>query len=97
MSLAAAKIKLQMDIEKALKEAFKSTFIYSGGEEGDELASIFAKKGSGPIADAVYDFVTSASIKGQNAMLASVIAPPGMVGGPCTGALVFNGTELKLT
>jgi hypothetical protein len=103
MGLNAAKAKLQQDIQKALedafKDAYKATFIYGGGDEGDEIASKFAKKGAqtaaGPMADAILNFVSQAQVVGQNAMVSSIIAPP-MVGGPCTGVLAFTGTELSL-
>lgn len=103
MGLNAAKAKLQMDIQKALedafKDAYKATFIYGGGDEGDEIASKFAKKGAqtaaGPMADAILNFVSQAQVVGQNAMVSSIIAPP-MTGGPCTGVLAFTGTELSL-
>lgn len=103
MGLNAAKAKLQQDIQKALedafKDAYKATFIYGGGDEGDEIASKFAKKGAqtaaGPMADAILNFVSQAQITGQNAMVSSIIAPP-MTGGPCTGVLAFTGTELSL-
>jgi hypothetical protein len=103
MGLNAAKAKLQQDIQKALndafKEAYKATFIYGGGDEGDTIATKFADKGAqtaaGPIADAILNFVSQAQITGQNAMVSSIIAPP-MTGGPCTGVLAFTGTELSL-
>lgn len=103
IGLSAAKVKLQMDIQNALndafKEAYKATFIYGGGDEGDSIATKFAMKGSqkaaGPIADAILNFVSQAQITGQNAMVSSIIAPP-MTGGPCTGVLAFTGTELSL-
>lgn len=103
MGLNAAKAKLKKELETALndafKEAYKATFIYGGGDEGDSIASKFAKKGAetaaGPIADAILNFVSQAQITGQNAMVSTIIAPP-MTGGPCTGVLAFTGTELSL-
>lgn len=103
IGLSAAKAKLQLDIQNALndafKEAYKATFIYGAGDEGEMLATKFAMKGSqkaaGPIADAILNFVSQAQITGQNAMVSSIIAPP-MTGGPCTGVLSFTGTELSL-
>jgi hypothetical protein len=103
MTLNAAKAKLKKELEAALndafKEAYKATFIYGGGDEGDSIASKFAKKGAetaaGPIADAILNFVSQAQITGQNAMVSTIIAPP-MTGGPCTGVLAFTGTELSL-
>lgn len=101
--LSVAKVKLELDINNAFKDAleaaFKSTFIYSGGAEGDEIAKKFAQEGaqkaSKPIAEAIYNFVSNAKITGQNALVSTIVAPP-MTGGPCTGVLAFNGTELSL-
>ena len=95
MGLNAAKAKLQMDIQKALENAYKKTFIFGSGDEGDNIASKFAQEASGPMADAILNFVSQAKVVGQNAMVSSIIAPP-MVGGPCTGVLAFTGTELSL-
>ena len=103
MGLNAAKAKLQQDIQKALndafKEAYKATFIYGGGDEGDSIATKFADKGAqtaaGPIADAILAFIQQAQIVGANPVVQTIIATP-MVGGPCNGVLSFNGTELSL-
>lgn len=103
IGLSAAKAKLQLDIQNALndafKEAYKATFIYGAGDEGEIIATKFAAEGSqkaaGPIADAILNFVSQAQITGQNAMVSSIVAPP-MTGGPCTGVLSFTGTELSL-
>ena len=103
MGLNAAKAKLKEELKAALndafKEAYKATFIYGGGDEGDSIAAKFAKKGAetaaGPIADAILNFVSQAQITGQNAMVSTIIAPP-ITGGPCTGVLAFTLTELSL-
>lgn len=103
IGLSAAKLKLQLDIQNALndafKEAYKATFIYGGGEEGDYIATKFAMKGSekaaGPIADAILSFIQQAQIVGVNPVVQTIIATP-TVGGPCNGVLNFNGTELNL-
>lgn len=103
MGLNAAKAKLQQDIQKALndafKEAYKATFIYGGGDEGDFIATKFADKGAqtaaGPIADAILNFVSQAQVIGTNPVVQTIIATP-TVGGPCNGVLNFNGTELSL-
>lgn len=103
IGLGAAKVKLQLDIQNALndafKEAYKATFIYGAGEEGEMIATKFANKGaqvaSGPIADAILSFIQQAQIVGVNPVVQSIIAIP-TVGGPCNGFLSFNGTELSL-
>lgn len=103
MGLSAAKVKLKEELKAALndafKEAYKATFLYGGGEEGDFIASKFAKKGAeaaaGPIADAILNFVSQAQIVGANPVVQTIIATP-TVGGPCNGVLNFNGTELSL-
>lgn len=95
IGLSAAKAKLQMDIQNALKDGFKATFILGDGNDGDMIATKFAQKASGPMADAILSFVQQAQIVGNNSMLATIIAPP-MTGGPCSGTLAFTGTELSL-
>lgn len=103
IGLSAAKVKLQLDIQKALndafKEAYKATFIYGAGDEGEIIATKFAMKGSekaaGPIADAILSFIQQAQIVGINPVVQSIIATP-TVGGPCNGFLSFNGSELSL-
>ena len=103
IGLSAAKAKLQMDIQNALndafKEAYKATFIYGGGDEGETIATKFADKGAqtaaGPIADAILSFIQQAQIVGVNPLVQTIVATP-TVGGPCNGSLSFNGTELSL-
>lgn len=95
IGLSAAKSKLQIDIQNALKDGFKATYIFGDGDEGDLMATKFAQKASGPIADAILSFVQQAQIVGTNSLLTSVIAQP--MGGPCSGSLAFTGTELSLT
>lgn len=95
MGLNAAKTKLQMDLQNALKDGYKATFILGAGDNGEEMATKFAQKAAGPMADAILNFVSQAQIVGNHSMLAGIIAPP-MVGGPCSGALPFTGTELSL-
>lgn len=95
MGLNAAKAKLQLDLQNALKDAFKATFILGPGDEGENIANRFAQKGAGPMADAILNFVSQAQVVGNHSMLAGIIAPP-MTGGPCSGALPFTGTELSL-
>lgn len=90
---------LQNAINNAFEAAFKTMFIYSAGEEGNYLATKFAKtaaeQASGPIAEAIYKFITNGKIVGQNPTVSTIIAPP-MSGGPCTGVLPFIGNELSI-
>lgn len=103
IGLNAAKVKLQLDIQNALnnafKEAYKATFIYGYGDEGEIIATKFAAEGSqkaaGPIADAILAFIQQAQIVGVNPTVQTIIATP-MTGGPCNGVLAFTGTELSL-
>lgn len=96
IGLSAAKAKLQLDIMNALKDGFKATFLLGDGEDGDIIATKFAQKASGPMSDAIFSFVQQAKIVGSNPMVATIIAPSAVTGGPCNGSLVFNGTELNL-
>jgi hypothetical protein len=93
--LSIAKIKLQQDIKKALKEGFMATFLMGPVDDGEEMANKFADKAAGPMADAIMNFVSQAKISGIQSNVATVISTP--VGGPCTGVLTFNGTELSLS
>ena len=95
IGLNAAKAKLQLDIMNALEKAYKSTFIYGAGEEGNEIAQKFAQEAAGPMADAILNFISQAQIVGQNPLVSTIVAPP-MTGGPCVGMLAFTGTELSL-
>ena len=95
IGLNAAKAKLQLDIMTALENAYKSTFIYGAGEEGNLMAKKFAQEAAGPMADAILSFISQAQIVGVNPVVQTIIATP-TVGGPCNGVLNFNGTELSI-
>lgn len=96
IGLIAAKAKLQLDIMNALKDGFKATFLLGDGEDGEIIATKFAQKASGPMSDAIFSFVQQAQIVGSNPVVATIIAPPAVTGGPCSGVLAFTGTELSL-
>lgn len=93
--LSIAKIKLQQDIKQALKDGFMATFLMGPADDGEEMANNFADKAAGPIADAILDFVSQAKISGVQSNVATVLCTP--AGGPCSGVLSFNGTELSLS
>ena len=94
MGLNAAKVKLQMDIQQALYDAFKATYIYGGGDEGDTIAMNFAKKGAQPIADAVLNFVSQAQVVGTINGIVTATCPVGPASG--TNIDVLSGSELSL-
>ena len=94
IGLNAAKVKLQADIQQALFDAFKETFILGAGEEGENIAMKFAKKGAQPIADAVYNFVTQAQITGTVNGIVTGTCGVGPVSG--TNIDTLTGTELSL-
>jgi len=93
MSLSAAKLTFQQDIQKALYDAFKATFSLGAGEMGDEIAMKFAEKGAPEITDAIYKFLLQASITGT--------LPGTIVGtcavGPVTGTSTAISTGNQLT
>lgn len=95
IGLAAAKAKLLLDVQKALYDGFKKTFILGAGDDGEMIAMNFAKTAAQPMADAIYNFVTQAQITGTNSM--GVVAGTCAVG-PVTGTTImpFTGTELSL-
>ena len=94
ISLIAAKAKLQSDIQQALYDAYKATYIYGGGNEGEEIAMKFAQKGAPAIADAVLNFVTQAKVVGT---INGIVTGAGAMG-PITGTNIdtLTGTELSL-
>lgn len=99
MTLAAAKTKLQMDIENALKEALLDTFPKvtnnpDANKVANNIATKFAKKGAPKIAEAIYSFVKEANITGT---ITGIVTAAGAMG-PVTGTNIdtFTGTELTL-
>lgn len=72
-------------IKNALKKAFKSTYLYDDGEDGDEVAEKFANTAADPITDAVVGFVDGC-IKAQSI---TITVPPTVASpmGPCSGAI----------
>lgn len=94
MGLNAAKAKLQSDIQQALYDAYKATFIYGGGDEGDNIAMNFAKKGAPAIADAVLNFVTQAQVVGTINGIVTASCAVGPASG--TNVDVLTGSELSL-
>lgn len=86
IGLNAAKITFQQDIEKALEDAFKATFITGAAGYGEEIAKKFAAKGAPAIADAIYKYITQAQITG-------VIN--GVVTGTCAASVV-SGTDIDI-
>jgi hypothetical protein len=94
VGLSAAKSKLQADIQKALYDAYKATFILGAGDEGDNIAKKFAMKGAEPIANAVFDFISQAQIVG---VINGVVTGASPVG-PVTGTNIdsLSGSELSI-
>lgn len=94
MGLSAAKTKLEMDVEKALEDAFYASYIFDPGEVGKEKASKFAKKAAKPITEAIYNFISQAQIVGTVNGSVNGTCPVG----PVTGANidVLTGSELSI-
>lgn len=80
-------------IKNALKKAFKSTYLYDDGEDGDEVAEKFANTAAGPITDAVVGFVDGC-IKAQSI---TINVPPTVTSpaGPCTGAIAPTFVQIQ--
>lgn len=76
---------MKMRIKNTLKKAFKSTFLYADGEDGDEVAEKFAETASEPLTNTIVDFVEGC-IKAQSI---TITVPPTVTSpvGPCTGAI----------
>ncbi len=81
---AANSTILKQNVEAALKEGIQSLFMFGDGEFGDDMANNFAKAISGPLCDAIDDYVTN-MIKSQNIIItpAALVSPVG----PVTGAM----------
>lgn len=94
MGLNAAKVKLEMDVEKALADAFYASYIFDPGDVGKEKADKFAKKAAKPITEAIFNFVSQAQIVGTiNGIVNGACAV-----GPVSGSNidVLTGSELSL-
>lgn len=94
IGLSAAKSKLEIDVEKALTDAFYASYIFDPGEVGKEKASRFAKKAAKPITEAIYNFISQAQIVGTvNGVVNGACAV-----GPVSGSNVdiLTGNELSL-
>ena len=76
---------LKSRIKNALKDAFKSTYLYGAGEDGDEFAEKFADSASGPIASAISGYVKGC-IQSQIIMVNPTAAGWMSPIGPVTGA-----------
>lgn len=76
---------LKQNIEAALKEGIQSLFMFGDGEFGDDMANNFAKAISGPLCNAIDDYVVN-MIKSQNVIItpAALISPVGPVTGVMT-------------
>lgn len=73
---------LETNIENALKEGFKSTFLFGDSEYADDVASNFAKTAAPSISKAIDDYVKN-MILSQNILItpATLISPAGPVSG----------------
>lgn len=94
VGLNAAKMKFQEEIQKALYDAYKATFIYGKGDEGETLATRFAEKGAPAIADAVLNFVSQAQVVGTINGIVTGACAVGAVNG--TNVDNLTGSELSL-
>lgn len=94
LGLNAAKITLEMDIEKALADAFYSSYIFDPGEVGKEKANRFAKKAAKPITEAIYNFISQAQVVGTINGVVNGACAVGPVSG--TNIDVLTGSELSL-
>lgn len=82
---SANKKIMKMRIKNTLKKAFKSTFLYADGDDGDEVAEKFAETASEPLTNTIVDFVEGC-IKAQSI---TITVPPTVTSpmGPCTGVI----------
>lgn len=93
--LKTAKPILEQELYKVAYDAYMEQFTsnseaqkYAGvaNEEMVKFANKFAKKLSSGMADAIYKFVKDIGI--NITIPPTVIAPPGIMGGPCTGSIL---------
>lgn len=54
---SANKTLLKQDLEKALTDAFKATFLFDAGEDGEDIAKSFGKSAAGPLSDIIDEYV----------------------------------------
>lgn len=94
IGINAAKVKLQADIYKALYDGFKSTYILGAGNDGDLIATNFAKTAAQPITDAIFNFISQAQIVGTVNGIVVGASPMGPVSG--TNTDIFTGSELSI-
>lgn len=75
----------KQNVEAILKEGVQSLFMFGDGEFGDDMANNFAKAISGPLCDAIDDYVAN-MIKSQNIIItpAALVSPVGPVTGSMT-------------
>ena len=103
--LSTAKQLLQMNLLNILKEAYMTQYqpdpsLGSCDSEAktsmEQVAIKFAQKASGPVADAIYNFVKEIGI--NIVVPPSIIAPPlppTLPGGPCSGAIPMTNITIS--
>ena len=90
----AAKEKFQLDMQKAIYEAFKATFSLGAGDMGDEIARKFAEKGAPKIADAIVSLISQGQIVGTLNGVVTGACAVGPISGTSTNPV--TGTELSI-
>lgn len=83
---------LELNIKEALKKGLKATYMYSGGDDGEEIAQMFADV-CGPALTNAIDSYIQAAIKSQMIMItpAALMSPVG----PCTGVMT-SATDIQI-
>ena len=73
---------LETNIENALKEGFKSTFLFGDSEYAEDVANNFAKTAAPSISNAIDDYIKN-MILSQNILITptALISPVGPVSG----------------
>lgn len=100
IGLQAAKPKLQADLQKLLYDAYLEPLkvddkgIKKTSKRSKEMASTFAQNASGPMADAIMNFITQAMITGTIQGIVLGTCAVGPVSGSNTD--ILSGTELSL-
>ena len=80
---SANKSILQQNLENVLTEAFKATFLFDAGDDGDDIAKSFGKAAAGPLSDVIDDYVVN-YIKSQCIQLipkGTLMSPTGPISG----------------
>ena len=89
---AANKTIFEQNVKEALKKGFEATFMFDVGDDGKEMAQMFADV-CGPALTNAIDSYIQAAIKSQMIMITPVTLMSPV--GPCTGVMT-SATDIQI-